>query len=258
MGRVAAIVGAMSGSSSERAAALVADASAAFQRGDNDETKRLATEAVKVAREAGEDRTLATALTWMARTAFRDGDTTLQRRFANDALAAAELTGDLAATFGPRHLLVAADRADGRLEEACRGYESTRELARRVGNDRAVTMETLNIAGVSLLLGRVEAALVNGLEALRAAGDPRLAAVCISILGGAVLASGDADRGARLLGAAEGMIARTGTVFDPDDDSEHQGRVTKAIAAIGEPRYARAGDEGRTLTDQEARDLALG
>lgn len=248
----------MSGTPSERAAALVADAQAAFRRGDNDGTKRLATEAVKVAREAGENGALATALTWMARTAFRDGDTALQRRFANDALAAAELTGNLAATFGPRHLLVAADRADGRLEEACRGYESTRELARRVGNDRAVTMETLNIAGVSLLLGKVDAARANGLEALRATEDPGMAAVCISILGGAALASGDADRGARLLGAAEGMVARTGTVFDPDDDSEHQGRVTRAIDAIGEPRYTRAANEGRTLTDQEARDLALG
>lgn len=244
--------------SQERSAALIAEARAAFHRGDNAETKRVANEAVEVARSAGDDRALSTALTWMARTAFRDGDTTTQRLFANEALAAAERTGDLAATFGPRHLLVAADRADGRLEEARRGYESTRELARKVGNDIAAIGESLNLAGVSLLLGDVQGALANGRDALRATTDMRYAAACISILGGAAVASGDADLGARLLGAAEGVIARTGTMFDPDDDGEHRARVAHVLKVTGEPRYAMAAEAGRRLSDDEARTLALG
>lgn len=62
---------------------------------------------------------------------------------------------------------------------------------------------------------------------------------------------------ARLLGAAEAMIARTETIFDPDDHADHDARRAVATATLGGSRYEALAGEGRDLTDEAALGLAL-
>lgn len=242
----------------DRSRELIAEAYAAFRRGDNESTRRAASEALELARRAQDDRSLSVALTWLARAALRDGASVMLRRLADDALAAAQRTDDVATTIGPLHLIAASDRMAGDLDSARRGYARTRELSRQAGDARMALLETINLAAVDLLARDVDTAGRHAKEALREVADqPRIAAVCLSILGGVAVGNGDAERGARLLGAAEGMIGRTATIFDPDDRAEHDARLASAKAALGSSRYEAFANDGRSLTDEAAVALAL-
>jgi hypothetical protein len=71
------------------------------------------------------------------------------------------------------------------------------------------------------------------------------------------LALGDADRGARVLGAADALRAAVGTPRWPIDEPLYAREIATLRSALGEDAFAAAWAAGRAMTWQEAAALAL-
>ena len=78
-------------------------------------------------------------------------------------------------------------------------------------------------------------------------GYPELAAYCLSGLAEIELASGAAERAARLLGAAETVLEHVGARFQPLDQRSHDAAVERAASALGEDAFGRSRAEGHAL-----------
>jgi hypothetical protein len=59
------------------------------------------------------------------------------------------------------------------------------------------------------------------------------------------------------LGAADALRASIGSIIDPVDQIEHEGRRRSLLAELGEERFAAMWEEGRALTVEQAVDYAL-
>src|SRR5207249_753697 len=76
-------------------------------------------------------------------------------------------------------------------------------------------------------------------------------------LAAVAVAQGQAERAARLAGAAEGLREAMGAPLPPADRAEHERSVGAARTALGEAAFASAWAEGRTLSLEAAVAFAL-
>jgi predicted ATPase len=83
-------------------------------------------------------------------------------------------------------------------------------------------------------------------------GDRLLVVTFLHGLAGIATASGSAEQGARLLGAAEGIVASLGAPTFPRDQPVRDRCLSALTSALGEERLAAAREAGRTLTLEEA------
>jgi hypothetical protein len=72
------------------------------------------------------------------------------------------------------------------------------------------------------------------------------------------LATGRADRAARLLGAADALLERLGMTMMPIERALFDGTVRETRDRLGEERYASAWEEGHRMSQQHAVAYALG
>ena len=209
------------GPSRARSRALYADGLLAFRAGREDESRARNTEALSVARTAGDRQGEADALVGLSRLALRERDYAKVRTLANDALG---LTRGLepAARGNPLHLLAAGTRLAGEYDAALGLYAESLDLNRRLGNLRMVAGELHNLGHVHLHLGDVEAARLCFEEwfELRTDGDPYDAAMVSLDQAALARAGGDSATASRLLREAESTLAAGGVVLDPDDAFE--------------------------------------
>ncbi|MDP9358228.1 MAG: LuxR C-terminal-related transcriptional regulator [Chloroflexota bacterium] len=75
----------------------------------------------------------------------------------------------------------------------------------------------------------------------------------LECLGFIAVACGEADRGVRLLGAAEAVRERLGTAVPPSEVPQHEASAAAARSALGEAMFAAAWEAGRRMSPEEAR-----
>jgi hypothetical protein len=92
---------------------------------------------------------------------------------------------------------------------------------------------------------------------VRATGDHVVAAVCLEGMAVLATAAGQAERGARLYGAAATQRQGTFVLNGWDDRVARDRRVAALRAALGEEAFAAAWAAGRALSLEEAIELAL-
>jgi len=75
--------------------------------------------------------------------------------------------------------------------------------------------------------------------------------MCVSALSGVALHTGQAQRAARLLGAAQALLDSIGALLDPADLKEYRLNEQAARAQLGEVAFLAAWAEGRTMTPEQ-------
>ena len=76
-------------------------------------------------------------------------------------------------------------------------------------------------------------------------------------LGELAVRMGQAERGATLLGAVEGLLASMGAVLERGDRLPYERSVQQARSMLGEEAFERARQEGRAMSMERAIEYAL-
>ena len=224
----------------------------AFRSGDTTRTRELSERELAEARGAGDVVREVDALCWLSRVALREGEVDRAASLADEArgLATEPELGRL-----PLHMQAAAARMSGDHARARRLYEESLELNRSLGEHVMAAAELHNLGHVELDDGRLERArelfAAAAAEAGRHEADvlrPYLAADAAAI----AAEDGDAERAARLLGAAEAAFAAAGQIPDPDDAADQQQLRERLAQLLGDERSRAARDEGASLGLDEA------
>jgi predicted ATPase len=146
----------------------------------------------------------------------------------------------------------------GKTPEARRRLDESLELARLIDDIRGTGYALDTLGWVELLEGDFEQAVSCFEEAAaiaRRLGARRLGADALWGFAQVAAAGGDADRAARLAGAALAFGASAG--YDPADWTPFTPHLDDARAALGEQAWQKARDEGAALDLDAALRLAL-
>jgi len=189
-------------------------------RGDHDAVRTAFGEGAAIARELGDDRLVVRFLEAEGYSAFMTDDFETARSRLEEALAMAERAADKMATGMGHHTVAQVARLQGRLDDAAEHYRSAIRMARDLGATLAV-------------------------------GEPMQGLAAI------LIATGDAERGVRLLGA-EAAIREQAGGGAPPEWLRLGDPFSEAKAQLGEERYQAAWDMGRSLTVDQAMADALG
>ncbi|HEX9738384.1 MAG TPA: adenylate/guanylate cyclase domain-containing protein [Candidatus Limnocylindria bacterium] len=189
-------------------------------RGDVEGSLDRIREGTALARDIGDLELELQFLSGEGYTAFMVDDFVTARRVLDEALAIAERTGNQFAIGSAHHVVAQVARLDGRLAEASEHYRNSIGIARALGDTVAVTEPLQGLAAV-------------------------------------LVATGDADRGVRLLGANAAIRERAGG-GPPPEWLRLGDPFSEARRLLGENRYRVAWEAGLMMSVDEAIADALG
>jgi serine/threonine-protein kinase PknK len=208
---------------------------------------------VRLAREAGEPRTLSVALGSLAFALHRDDHLADAKTAYEAALAAAEEAGDAGTVATTRLNLAGIAKTQGDLAAATSNLEAAVDMGRRSGRVSTLRQALLNLANLDLYLGRLARARVS-LDALAAARvelPPQQAAQLLSLEAEHAQRAGDFAAGEQLcLAAAEAYQALGRTV------DEAEARLERVLYLAARPGASTAADTA-ALDREIARAVAL-
>lgn len=149
----------------------------------------------------------------------------------------------------------------GQYERAIACFRESLAIVRPLGDRIGTTYALFNWAMVALNHGDYETAGSTGRESLVArkglSDQFQLVMVLETLATAAAFGEHDAERTARILGAAE-MIRREASItVSPSQQKQHEDTVASARAGLGDEAYEKAWDKGYRMTEDEAVDFAL-
>jgi hypothetical protein len=149
--------------------------------------------------------------------------------------------------------------AQKKFDPAARRYQEALEV-RQAGNFIKWPIDArIGLAAVNYCTGNVSEAsalYMLGLQRAQELGIALLAASALLGLAGLAAESGSPERGARLFGAAEGIVAAAGWPIFPRDQPVRERALAALTAALGPERLAAAREAGRALTLEAAMAVA--
>jgi predicted ATPase/transcriptional regulator with XRE-family HTH domain len=235
---------------------------AAFQ-GDYARAAEFSDEELALARELADPLLVGQALVIAGFVSYRRGDYSQAEELVSDAyrrlsgLAESEPTAipPLSVT-----LLILGDigLVQEQFDRAARWYEERLAFEGLQGAWGPIDARA-GLAGVKFCTGNyVESArlYLDSLDRAQDLGISLLVTSTLLGLAGIATASGSAEQGARLLGAAEGIVASLGAPIFPRDQPVRDRCLSALTAALDEERLAAAREAGRTLTVEQAIALA--
>jgi predicted ATPase/class 3 adenylate cyclase len=227
--------------------------------GDTAECRRLGGEAVRIARELGDPRTLGRALTILASSTFFDDPATARQHY-EEAIPILRAVGDnwgLAFALGPK---VAAARAAGDYVAAHALHLEGAALSRQVGDRRAIGMALIGAAFTWRLQGDLTRAITlyqEALQPLHELGDRWMLARSLGGLAAVHSLQAEHRRAARIYGAAEALRETIGAPVNVSLRPDYDYRVADTRRALGATVFAAAWAEGRAMTLEQAVAYAL-
>jgi predicted ATPase/class 3 adenylate cyclase len=151
-------------------------------------------------------------------------------------------------------------RTRGDYEKAKAVYEECLSLAREIGDLLRQSMMYQNLGYVAIHEGDSERAKTlcsQGIQmAIQIKSDSQLAST-IMVMAGVYISKSPAEKGARLIGAAEAMLESTGVVLQPADKIEIVQYKSDLRELLGETAYEEAYQEGRQMNADAAIATAL-
>lgn len=254
-------------SAKARAMALAAASNLARVQGDDERALAAAAEALALARDQ-QARWAAwvagTSLHLLGQIAWDQGDLEWAAAHLEESVARLRAVGEesMAASFLTLVGLIALDRDDLERAQAC--CEESLAFARRVGADHPEGSALACLANVARRRGDLTSAEALGREELliwRRLGTPLHIAGGLEGLARTAAAAGEgaqAERAARLLGAAAALRERVDVLLSPRDRVNMERAAAEARLTLGERRWAEAFGSGRALAVEEAIAEALG
>lgn len=167
-----------------------------------------------------------------------------------DAQMYAVATGNLGVTY---QMLGQWDKARAALEEALAAQK-------RLGNGRSAAITLHNLGRVYLEQGDLKRSGDAQKESLQTFLDldaPTYAVYCLEAFSYLAYRQGDANRAARLAGAASQVRQTIGAVLNPMDAEEFTREQQPIRDALGEDGYRSAWDDGAKLSLAQAADVAF-
>jgi tetratricopeptide (TPR) repeat protein len=145
-------------------------------------------------------------------------------------------------------------RISGDDERSKQAYEEALAIAEQRGDTRLQYTVLYNLAFVAQHEGNHQQAirlLRRSITICREMGIPTTA-VAVLILAGSLGAAGEPERAARLFGAAQAFLQRTGSLVHPDDHPEHEHNMALARAQLDDDTWKTLLAEGHRITLEEA------
>ena len=158
------------------------------------------------------------------------------------------------------HVLGVALQMSGDLEGAREVMEERIRVARETGNEFVVWVESANLSMVERQLGHLdEAASLSrtSLSIVHGQGDELAIPWVLNGLAAVLAASGDLERAATILGAAEAMLERAGGEWPPDERQQYEGTLAILTAGLPADALAERRATGAAMTIDEAVAFAL-
>jgi hypothetical protein len=140
-------------------------------------------------------------------------------------------------------------------DRAAKQQEAALARFRRVGNDWGSGEAHNSLGAVSYCTGDFVAAAAHYVESLdraRIIRHPLMVGSALYGLAGVAAAFGQPGAGARLLGAAEGIVSSLGTPMYPGDRLVHERALAALTVTLGHEQLAAAREAGRGLTLEAA------
>jgi tetratricopeptide (TPR) repeat protein len=225
------------------------------------ESARDATqEGTTLLREAGDEADLAQGLFMLAQAHLFHGDLAAAHATLEESGALYRRQGDRAGAGWVAGALGDLARIEG--DHAAAGPLHQEALARyrEMGDAGEVAAQLHNLAYVAVAageVGRARALLAESLAVQRERENPGGVAEGLAGFAAVAAAGGQAERAARLLGAATATWEGRGLAMWPAERAEYERTTARARAQIDEETWARAWDEGRTMTMEQAIEYAL-
>lgn len=258
-------------------------ASVAQQQGDYTAARSLYEESLALKRELGDKWSIAISLNNLGLVVQQQGDYAAARSLYEESLALAREIGDKRGISISLGTLGNIAHLQGDHVAARALHEESLVLKKELGDKRGLAMSLGNLGLLALEEGDYACARSQFEESLslrKELGDKWGIAMSLAGLGGVAVAQGgtgravspsgsipgtadDSDelsevrRGARLLGAVEGLLESTGAVLEVEDRLPYERAVASASALLGAGDFERLRAEGRAMSMEQAIEYAL-
>jgi tetratricopeptide (TPR) repeat protein len=207
--------------------------------------------ALEMARELGEPIALVRALDSAACAAYAHGDVQEARALCEEYAIAARRWPELDALNSALTYLGEILRSEGDLEGALRIYDELIPVARDRSTPQNMGVTLSNLAMIQASTGDVSGALASLREATDWAvltASKRILLAVLECTASLAIPSGRMELGARLYGASEQVMQRTGAQREPADARYHEPIRARAESALGPAVFAAAHTAGSALT----------
>jgi tetratricopeptide (TPR) repeat protein len=229
-----------------------------FWTGDDERAKALFEEALAVGRALDDAALTSGALGGLSRVALR-GDVEEGRRLAHEALEVSDAAGDEMGRSNALHLLGVGAQIAGDLPEARSWMVERLALVRRQRNDFLTASESANLSMVERQLGDLHAAeslARDALEICQRIGDRFMPPFLFSGLAAIALEREDDARAATLIGAAEAHLAAANMAWPPDERPHYELTLSVLTERLDPGDLRRWRERGAAMSWQDAIDYA--
>jgi predicted ATPase/DNA-binding CsgD family transcriptional regulator len=231
-----------------------------FRQGDYVVARVLAEESLTILRELGDKGSVAYLLHNLSSIVLEQGEYDTASSLYEESLAIQRELGDRSA------IAICLDSL-GNLFCLQKDYSTAQsflkeslDIERELGNKWGIAMSLTNLGHSYYLLGDYFTAHSLYKESLAIQielRDKKNIPVNLLGLGGVAVGAGQAQRGGRLIGAAQAMLESIGAALDSADRLPYEHALASARAQLGEEEYEMALREGRALSTDEAIEHAL-
>jgi non-specific serine/threonine protein kinase len=245
-----------------RAEVLYGSGMLALHQGDYAAARAFVEEGVAFAREAGDRRQLAPTLATFGFITRVQGDYAVARRALEEVLTLGPTEGldDYHTAMALHHLGLTYFEADADIDTAVSLNERALTIGRRLGDRRFCGNVVCNMARIERARGQVDfarALLAEALTLHRAVGDVGQQGVQMYVLAAIDADAGRLEAAVRLAGAADKQEERLGVRMWPVIHREGDAWLEAARTEMGDEQFARAWEDGRAMTREQALEFAL-
>ena len=234
--------------------------SLALDQGDYARATSLLEESLTLHRELGSKEEVVGVLNGLGVLASADGDRERSVSFFSEALALSRGSGSVRKNAVSLGNLGITMLVHGDTEQATVLLDESLALFRGIGDSSNIAIGLMYSALAALTRGdheRVKALSEESLKLLQKVEDKQHIADCLEIMAGGAGAQGQAQRAARLWGAAEAMREDIGVPLQPEDRKLLDPYLATARSSLGEVAWQATLAEGRAMMTEQAIEYAL-
>jgi non-specific serine/threonine protein kinase len=232
----------------------------ALSQGDHGLANELLEESLTMVRRSGTDTDVVRVLTALGTLAISRGEDARAVGCFEEALSLARKTEDARGVAVALNNLGHATLHGGDPQRARTLFEEALAKDREVGEAQGAAVSLINLALAALTLGdhgQATGLLLESLTLLRKVENKEIVIECLEAMAGAAGAGGQAQRAARLWGAAQALREEMGAPLPSDELAMLEPHLAAARSLLGTEAWEAARTEGRAMASEQAVEYAL-
>jgi len=232
----------------------------AYLQSDQAAARPLLEEALTLARESKDRRTIAHALHGLSNVAMDEGQYERVSALLNECLSLARQMGDKWLIAMSLNNLAEVARLQGDLQQALPMFEEGAQLLAEMGSKSFMAILMDGLGTIMQYQGHYDRALAIHMQCLTLAhemDDQRIIALSLEKLAGVAAGTGSAERAAWLLGAAEVLREAIHVPIESIDCPDYERFLSATRAGLDEKSLSAAWAQGRAMTLEQAIACAL-